>query len=172
MKKIFIIILALVFTAPAHAQKFNLETVGDILNWALPAYALGMTMQDDNWDGAIQLAESWGASQATVFLLKSTIHEERPNGRDNESFPSGHTASAFSGAAFIHKRYGIKKAAIPYALAATVGVSRVVSDWHYTHDVLAGAAIAGLYTWLLVGEYKISVAPTDGGAYVSGKIQF
>ena len=41
----------------------------------------------------------------------------------------------------MRRRYGLKWGVPFYALAAFVGYSRVESRNHYTHDVVAGAAI-------------------------------
>ena len=67
---------------------------------------------------------------------------------NNNSFPSGHTSAAFSGATFIHKRYGFNKACPIYIVASFVGYSRVYAEKHYWEDVLAGAILAGINTWI------------------------
>jgi membrane-associated phospholipid phosphatase len=38
--------------------------------------------------------------------LKHSVHERRPDGSGNDSFPSGHAAVSFAAAATIHRRYG------------------------------------------------------------------
>jgi len=43
------------------------------------------------------------------------------------------------GLVLIHMRYGIKASIIPYIAAIFTGYSRVASNRHYTHDVIAGA---------------------------------
>ena len=72
--------------------------------------------------------------------LKILINKERPNGGDY-SFPSGHTSAAFTGAAFIEKRYGYKVGVPAYLLASFVGWSRVNANKHDYWDVLGGIII-------------------------------
>ncbi len=58
------------------------------------------------------------------------------------SFPSGHTASAFMGAAFIHFHFGFYWSVIPYLLAALTGYSRIQAKNAWLRDVVAGAGLA------------------------------
>ena len=89
-------------------------------------------------------------------MLKHTVRRERPDGSDTNSFPSGHTSASFQGASFIHFRYGLKYAIIPYLGAAFVGYSRVQADKHYVSDVLAGAAIGAGFAWFFTKPYKFN----------------
>lgn len=76
--------------------------------------------------------------------LKYTVRRPRPDGTSRNSFPSGHTATAFMTAAMLHKEYGWRSPWFSiggYTLAAFTGVSRVLNDRHYLTDVMAGAAI-------------------------------
>ena len=143
--------------------------LGDLMMAMAPAYALGMTVMEKDWDGTIQLAESIVAAQLLTEGIKMLEIEQRPNGSDWKSFPSGHSAGAFSAAMFVHKRYGWKPALIPYAMALVTGWSRVHARAHYWHDVLGGAAVSALFTWVLVGKYdnKITVA-ADGDGFKLG----
>jgi membrane-associated phospholipid phosphatase len=134
----------------AHANRI-IENLGDILMAGVPAYALGLSVMEPDWTGTIQLLESYAAAQISTSGLQKLVKEPRPNGGKN-GFPSGHATAAFSGAMFIHKRYGLRQAAVPYAMAAFVGYSRVESRWHYWHDVVGGMAVSALWTWLLVGR--------------------
>jgi membrane-associated phospholipid phosphatase len=136
----------------------------------LPIYAFSLALIDDDDDAKYQFIKSFAATNAAVHILKPIVGEKRPNGHSG-SFPSGHTAAAFSGATFIHKRYGFKRAIAPYALAVFTGYSRVQAKKHYTHDVIAGAGIAAAFVWVFTDE-KIVVAPLDNGAIVSYKISF
>lgn len=85
---------------------------------------------------------------ATSFLvtqgLKSVIRSERPNHDDTRSFPSEHTAAAFS-IATVQAIYDRKNAAYWYAGSTAIGIWRVASREHHVQDVLVGAAI-GYYT--------------------------
>lgn len=106
---------------------------------------------------------------ATTTLLKNTTHVIRPDGSNDKSFPSGHTAQAFLGAVFIQKEYGSKSIWYPiaaYTVATSVGVLRVMNNRHYTSDVLVGAGIGMLSTHIAywTHQYKwnkhIVVMPT------------
>ena len=102
--------------------------------------------------------------------LKLSINKERPDGSDNNSFPSGHTSVSFQGTAFIQKRYGWKYGASAYVAASFVGYSRVHADKHYVEDVIAGAAIGILNSYYFTTPYKgITLTPIAGnGMYGIG----
>ena len=134
-----------------------IEKIGDFLSFkVLPVYSAATTFYNSDWDtwydydwqGLKQLVVVNLIKSTITDKLKDSVDETRPNGLGNNSFPSGHTSNAFAQAAFIHRRYGINQAIIPYTLATFVGYSRVQSKWHYTHDVLAGAAIGFLSAWI------------------------
>ena len=95
------------------------------------------------------LYRSFGATLLTTHALKATVREKRPDSDARNSFPSGHTAAAFSGASFIQRRYGWAPGAPAYLLAGYVGYTRVRADAHYPRDVLAGAALATAFTYCL-----------------------
>ncbi len=81
----------------------------------------------------------------TVHALKSSTKINRPDGSRRNSFPSGHTATAFVGAHLIAKEYGADHkliAAGAYAVAATVGAMRIANRKHWFSDVVAGAGVS------------------------------
>jgi len=148
------------------------RTTGDILQIALPVLGGGSTFftnpeSGKRWDrdGTKQFAWAYGASWTTTYGLNLIFSKARPNGDNRTSFPSGHTMSAFAGAAFIDGRYGRTFGIPAYALAVFTGYSRVHSGWHYRDDVLAGASIAMMYSWHFVSPQpgKISLLPTVSG---------
>lgn len=156
------IILLLLACKNTYAGYSAIEELGNYTQVIVPAYAMGMAVSEDDFEGIRHFIYSFGSMELTVAGLKSVIHEPRPDKSDKKSFPSGHTASAVSGAAFIHKRYGIKRAVIPYLMAGFTGYSRIRAKRHYFHDVAAGAAISGLFTWMFVGPYnsvQVSASP-------------
>jgi membrane-associated phospholipid phosphatase len=160
MLKKLLVIISIFVTSATHASDLDIERIGDLLMVITPAYAFGMTSRESNFDGAIQYLTDFAATQLVTEGIKAFELEERPNGSNRRSFPSGHSAAAFSGAMFIHKRYGWRPAILPYAMAGVTGWTRVHAKMHYWHDVLAGAAVAALCTWTLVDKY-------DSGSYVA-----
>jgi membrane-associated phospholipid phosphatase len=126
---------------PSPAAADTISRTGDVGAILIPAGAAVGALALHDHAGLRQLAEAYAISMATVYVLKVTVNRTRPNG-GHQSFPSGHTASAFAGAAFLQRRYGWT-VGVPACLAASfVGYSRVESHNHYTSDVVAGAAIA------------------------------
>lgn len=123
----------------AHAGEL-VQSSGDVILALLPASAGMSTLMLHDYEGTGQLVKSTALALGTTLLLKYTIEEERPTGGDH-SFPSGHASISFSSAEFIRKRYGWDYGLPAYLAAAFVGFSRVESEQHYFHDVLAGAAI-------------------------------
>jgi membrane-associated phospholipid phosphatase len=81
---------------------------------------------------------------AYTEVLKVAVGRERPNGQDNQSFPSGHTSNAFALAAVAQGHYGWKVGAPAYLLAGLMGVSRIHQDKHWLSDVVAGAALGAI----------------------------
>jgi len=117
------------------------ETAGDILVVALPAAAYGATFYLDDREGRMQFYKSFAAVLLVTQGLKVTIKEERPDGSDNQSFPSGHASTAFQSASFVRKRYGWQYGVPAYVVASYIGYSRIDAEKHYLGDVVAGAAI-------------------------------
>lgn len=80
---------------------------------------------------------------AVVNGMKYSINRRRPDG-GKASFPSGHTATAFTGATLLAHEYGCRSIWIPiagYTFATATGVMRVLNNRHYVSDVLVGAAV-------------------------------
>lgn len=81
---------------------------------------------------------------ATVHTLKNVSSVERPDGSSRNSFPSGHTATAFMGAELLRREYWDVSPCIGiagYAVAAGTGFFRMYNNRHWLTDVLAGAGI-------------------------------
>ena len=76
-----------------------------------------------------------------VNSLKYTICEMRPDGSRANSFPSGHTATAFMGAELVRLEYGAAYGAGAYIVAGAVGFLRVYNNRHWVTDVIAGAGV-------------------------------
>ena len=98
-----------------------------------------------NWKRMlVSTAFSYILMGTIVLTMKSLAGVLRPDGSDFLSFPSGHTATAFTAATLLYKEYGFKT---PLAGIATflpevlTGFTRQLNNRHWLSDVLAGAII-------------------------------
>ena len=102
---------------------------------------------EDGKDGpqhSLRTADSLIVSTLFSEALKRITHERRPDGGNTQSFPSGHATAAFA-VATMESHYHPKQAILWYAGATVIAASRVKLRRHYTHDVIAGAAL-GYFT--------------------------
>ena len=132
-----------------------IERAGDYIQLAIPLAGLGATYYLDDKDGRKQFWNSYISSLSITYFLKYSIDKTRPNGDCCESFPSGHTASAFAGAMFIQNRYGYKYGIPSIALASFVGYSRVEGNKHFWEDVIAGASISALMNFIFTNKKSV-----------------
>jgi membrane-associated phospholipid phosphatase len=91
-----------------------------------------------------------------VFATKNITNQERPDHSDNLSFPSGHTALAFTNAGLLYYEYkdsNLWYASSGFLFATATGVLRIANNKHYTSDVLTGAGI-GLASGLIVSYWN------------------
>lgn len=101
-------------------------------------------------------ATSQLVSGTIVFPLKHILKEERPDDSNNLSFPSGHTATAFSSAHFMSREYkdtNFWLGIFGYSFAVFTGVYRTLNNRHWAGDVAAGAGIGILSTELAYWLY-------------------
>ena len=85
-----------------------------------------------------------------VNSIKYTAKEMRPDGSTANSFPSGHTATAFTAATIMHKEYGLTRSPwwsiFGYGCATTTGIMRTLNNRHWISDVLVGAGLGIIST--------------------------
>ena len=133
---------------------FHTISIDDYMPYfpALAVYGLniaGVKGKHDFVDRTIILASSAVITLATIQILKTATHNLRPDGSAYNSWPSGHTATAFACAEFLHQEYKDKSVWISvsgYTLATSVGVLRVYNNRHWLTDVVAGAGFGILGT--------------------------
>ena len=107
-------------------------------------------------------------SGLTAQILKGLVQERRPPphhdqphqlNASKESFPSGHTTSAFTFASVVQQFHGWGWGAPAYALASFTGWSRMNDNKHYLHDVFFGAILGTTYG---IGVSQLYKKSNDG----------
>ena len=95
---------------------------------------------------------SYAIMAGFVNGIKYTAKEMRPDGSTANSWPSGHTATAFVGASLLHKEYGLTRSpwwsVAGYGVATATGVMRILNNRHWISDVMSGAGIGIMSTEL------------------------
>jgi membrane-associated phospholipid phosphatase len=126
--------------------------VSGILSFGSLGYGLLKNDEQLKHNG-YEMLISIGAGALVTEIIKITVNRERPADKypteifvldpvHGESFPSGHTALAFSTATTLALEYKKWYIVVPAFLwAGSVGYSRMYLGKHYPGDVLAGAII-------------------------------
>ena len=178
MRKLLLALVFVLFLVPVRAQR-NTGYYEDYVQYIPLVMDLGLDLVgvrsiDGYPDILIATATSFLAETVMVNGLKLLIKEERPNGTALNSFPSGHTATAFVGAELVRMEYGWGWGLAAYAAAVAVGYGRVEHQSHWWWDTAAGALIGvasaqigyntvrpikRLFGWEMPQEAQLSLAP-------------
>jgi hypothetical protein len=136
----------------------NFKTgIDDYTQFFGPAVTVGLKLAGyegrSDWPRLMaSAAMSYGIMAAFVNGIKYTAKEMRPDGTTANSWPSGHTATAFVGASLLHKEYGLTRSpwfsVAGYGVATATGVMRVLNNRHWISDVMSGAGIGIMSTEL------------------------
>lgn len=136
-----------------HVQ---VKKAGDLGQFIVPVAAAIITFAHRDFDGVKAYAGSFSTTMATAYVLKPLVNAKRPV-KGSMSFPSGHTASAVGGAAYVQMRYGILYGLPCYLYASYVGFSRIYAQKHWFRDVLGATTIAvaanAFFTKPLMNKY-------------------
>lgn len=133
--------------------------------------------------------EAYSYSGAASFISTELTARQRPDGSDTQSFFSGHTAIAATGAGLTcanHSRIALWGNAFADAAACifasanalTTAATRIVADYHYTTDAIAGLlvgfgfgyAVPVLLHYSYAGEERsiaLGPGPTRGGSGIT-----
>ena len=177
---------------PIFGSQSTARTYSDVMSYALLAESFLTILPTPSGDldccwlaakakGFLVEGLATGASAGVVEGLQATTHRERPDGSDDKSFPSAHSARSFTAAALAGSN--LQSAPIdPWmrtaadvantTAALSVAWARVEGHKHFPTDVLAGAAIGnfiGLFVqgaFLGVREERAywRILPLGGGA--------
>lgn len=148
-------------TRDAFRHQYNTSSADNYLQY-LPLVcdyglsALGAKAKHGYGERTIALATSYLSLAVIVNGLKLAVDAPRPYGGATNSFPSGHTATAFMGAEIIRQEYGKDSplyGIAAYAFAVGIGYARIYNDRHWLTDVIAGAGVgilsARMGYWML-----------------------
>ena len=123
----------------------------------------GLLSRDPRWTRAgWEMTRSLIYTGGAVTLLKLAVRRTRPNG-GAYSFPSGHTAAAFSVAPILARRFGLAAAIPAYVLGGATALGRMEDRKHYLSDVIFGAGI-GTAVGLAVAADHGSKTPSESDA--------
>ena len=153
-----------------YLPSFN-RHADDYLQYLPAAVMVGMKL------GGAEGRSSWGRMLASdafsavimggvVYSLKQSTRVMRPDGSNDNSFPSGHTATAFMTATMLTKEYGHISPWIgigAYSVATATGLMRMANNKHWLSDVLTGAGIGILSTE--AGYYIADLIFNDKGIH-------
>jgi len=110
---------------------------GAVGSWSIGALTHDLRLQEFGRDSG----ESLILATVLVTGLKYAVPRERPDGSNNQSFPSGHSITAFCFAPVVQKYWGWEAGAGAYLLGTITALARVEGDHHYLSDTIAGATL-------------------------------
>jgi len=112
----------------------------------------------DNWAKAYVYTEALLFTHGSITIAKYSIGRQRPDKSNNLSFPSGHTAQAFTVASWFatdmyrtHRDSPMRYVylTVPYAFASFVGATRIGGKKHYFSDVLVGGTLGTIIGYFM-----------------------
>lgn len=117
--------------SPEHRRLAGLISDG-LVGLQLTLDTIHTFRQPDKWAAFKCQSMRYGAALGASETTKRLVHRVRPDGTDDKSFFSMHTALAFSASGW--------KFEIGIPIGAAAGYGRMAADKHYLTDVLVGAA--------------------------------
>ncbi|MEI6507396.1 MAG: phosphatase PAP2 family protein [Bacteroidota bacterium] len=110
---------------------------------------------NDPLNQTILFAKTSFVTMAFVYGLKYSTNVARPDGSDNQSFPSAHTAMAFAYATVLDKEFKNTWISIAgYGVATATGAMRILNNKHWFSDVVVGAGLGILSTNLVYATHQ------------------
>jgi membrane-associated phospholipid phosphatase len=158
---------------PIFGSSSTARTYSDVMSYALLAESFLTILPTPSGDldccwlaakakGFLVEGVATGMSAGAVEGLKAATHRERPDGSDDKSFPSAHSARSFTAAALAASNLQSApidpwiRTALDIAnttAALSVAWARVEGHKHFPTDVLAGAAIGNFIGLFVHGAF-------------------
>ena len=139
--------------------------VDDVIQFVPLAMDLGLGLtgvksRHNFRDRAMVTFTAYATMAVLVNTLKYTVREPRPGSGVRNSFPSGHTAVAFTAAEIVRVEYGPWWGLAAYSVGCATAFLRVYNDRHWITDTIAGAGIGILSArvgyWMLPLEQRLA----------------
>lgn len=148
--------------ASRHLHQADIDLHNTVVSWGMPKNpidnalqylpiasvlalrACGVSSVHQYRDIIPLAAETYIIGAAVVLSVKHFADVQRPDLSAYNSFPSGHTFTAFAGAEILRREYGKTHPLIAiggYTIATGVGLMRIYNSRHWMADVLAGAGV-------------------------------
>lgn len=166
----------------------DFSQLGDVAGQMVPnfLYVASLYGLSYYYDSDIYYSKSMHMLKSTSYtvlattVIKAIAHEPRPDSDNRDSFPSGHTASAFAFASVIGTEHEWYWGVAAFSMAGFVAWSRINDNAHRLHDVVGGAVIGLSYGLSLHYLYKdenseigkVYIAPFGDGALVGYRTSF
>lgn len=137
-----LLLVFMLVAVPVAAQQTTTQRAADYASYATVGTTLALdglaAWKSDHRAHDLQLfAARVFVTVVWADIAKGLVHRTRPDGSDDKSFYSMHTALAFS-------TLGGPRLQFSLPLAIGTGTGRVVGKKHYVTDVLVGAAVGAL----------------------------
>ena len=116
------------------------------------ADVVGVQAKNHWFDQTKNLTISMILTDVFTRVLKKNIYKLRPDGSNENAFPSGHTSITFASGAVVYEEYKDTSPLLAYSgygFATLTGGLRLANNKHWISDVLAGAGLGILVTKLV-----------------------
>lgn len=115
--------------------------------------SIGINSKHGFKERIVVAATAYTTMTALTNIKKYSFKEKRPDSNARNSFPSGHTATVFTGAELMREEYGFDMGIGAYTIAVCVAFLRLYNGRHWLNDVIAGAGVgilsARIGYWML-----------------------
>lgn len=112
----------------------------------------GVQAKNHWFDQTKNLAISMILTDVFTRAIKKSVFKIRPDGSNDNAFPSGHTSITFASGAVVYEEFKNSSSLLAYSgygFATLTGGLRMANNKHWVSDVLVGAGLGILVTKLV-----------------------